>query len=805
MSYIIQKAMVIGSGTMGAGIAGHLANAGIPVYLVDIVPDKLTPEEEKQGLRLDDPKVRNRIVDQGLAFLKKSRPPGLFSPTKMELITAGNLEDDFGWAGEADWIIEVVVENLEVKQKVMARIETARKEGCIVSTNTSGIPIHRIAEGRSVEFKAHFLGTHFFNPARYLKLLELIPTPDTDSHLVAFLKGFGERRLGKTAVIAKDTPNFIANRVGVVSGRAALNYALRNNFTIEEVDAVTGTLIGHPKTASFRLMDLVGGDISKHVSGNLYEAISHDPFREQLLGPIKEVTDRMVEQGFLGNKSGQGFYKKVKGADGKKAYQVLDLKTLTYRDQKKTEIKVIGKAKKIRPLGERFRFLVGQEDRYSRLIWHDAAFSFSYCSHMVPEITDALYGIDDAMKAGFLHRKGPFEIWDALGVADTVARMEQEGFSVAPWVKKMLQGGASSFYKKEGNALHYWDPATGSYQPVPVDPYVLLLSDRKAEGGLIKGNQSASLIDLGDGVLCVEFHSKMNSLDPEILNMCDQALEELEKDHIGLVIGNQGSNFCAGADILAIVMAAENKQWDFIDRAIKDMQNQLLRLRYSPKPVVAAPFGMTLGVGVEIAMAADRMCASAESYMGLVQVGVGLVPAGGGCAQMIQRVISPAMKMAHSDPLPFLMKVFETVGMAKISASAAQAREFGFLKESDRLVMNGDHLLKEAKRTVMQMSAAGYAPPARTRSVYALGARGMALLMQGATSMVWSGHISEYDKHIGQKLAYILSGGPLSAPQWVDEQYILDLEREVFLSLCGEEKTLARIKHMLTTGNPLRN
>jgi 3-hydroxyacyl-CoA dehydrogenase len=552
-------------------------------------------------------------------------------------------------------------------------------------------------------------------------------------------------------------------------------------------------------------MDLVGADISQHVSGNLYEAIPHDPFREHLLGPIKDLTDRMVEHGFLGNKSGQGFYKKVKGADGKKTYQVLDLKTMAYRDQQKPEIPVIAEAKKIKSLGERFRFLVEQEDRYGRLIWHDASFSFSYCSHLIPEISDSLYGIDDAMKSGFMHRMGPFEIWDALGVSNTMARMENDGFAVAPWVKDMLKSGASSFYKKEGNAVYYWDTASASYKPVPVDPFILLLADRKNEGYVIKENPSASLIDLGDGVLCVEFHTKMNSLDPDILNMCDRALEEIEKDHVGLVIGNQGGNFCAGANILAIVMAAENKQWDYIEKAIKDMQDKFLRLRYSPKPVVAAPFGMTLGGGAEVAMAADRICASAETYMGMVEVGVGLVPAGGGCSQMIQRVISPAMKMANSDPLPFLMKVFETVAMAKVSGSAAQAGELGFLKESDQLVMNGDHLLNEAKRLVLEISAAGYTPPAPTKSVYAVGARGMAFLSQGVTSMVWSRHISEYDKHIGQKLAYILSGGSLSAPQWVPEQYILDLEREVFLSLCGEEKTIARIKHMLTTGRPLRN
>jgi 3-hydroxyacyl-CoA dehydrogenase len=805
MGFQIKKAMVIGSGVMGGGIAGHLANAGIPVYLVDIVPFKLTPAEEAKGLTLQSPVVRNRIVNQGVDFLKKSKPPGLFSPTRMELVTVGNMEDNFVWIKEADWIIEVVVENLKIKHEVMAKIEGARKPGSIVSTNTSGLPIHQIAEGRGDEFKKHFLGTHFFNPARYLKLLEIIPTPQTDPALVDFMTKFGERRLGKTMVLCKDTPNFIANRVASITGTSAINYALQNDLTVEEVDAVTGPLIGHPKTATFRLQDLVGLDIASHVAGNLYPAIPGDPYRDAIQGPVKDLTGKMVEKGWLGNKAKQGFYKKVKGPDGKKDTLVLDLKTFEYHPQQKPDIPWLKQAKAIETLPERIKFISRQQDKTGRMIAYNTAQALSYCAWLIPEISDDLYAVDDAVRAGFFHELGPFEIWDILGVKETAEKMEAEGFRVVDWVKDMIAAGGETFYNKDGIRRLYWDLKSKSYQPIPVDPNVIVLRDLKETRGVLKKNFSSSLIDLGDDVLGLEFHSKMNALDPDIFAMGYTALEELEKGWTGLVIGNQGENFSVGANVFNVVMAAENKMWDEISQGVKTMQDLLVGFRYCAKPVVAAPFGMALGGGAEVAMAADRICAAGESYMGLVEVGVGLLPAGGGCRELLRRVVTPPMKRADSDPLPFLGKVFENIAMAKVSASALQAQEMGFLTEGDRIIMKGEHVLTEAKREVLAMAAAGYAPPPRTRSIYALGQRGIAALTIMVQSMLWGDFISEYDMFIAKKIAYVLSGGDLSAPQWVDEQVILDLEREGFLSLLGQEKTIARIKHLLMTGKPLRN
>jgi 3-hydroxyacyl-CoA dehydrogenase len=805
MGYQIKKAIVIGSGVMGGGIAGHLANAGIPVYLVDIVPFKLTPDEEAKGLTFKSPVVRNRIVNQGVDFLKKSKPPGLFSPTRMELITVGNMEDNFDWVKEADWIIEVVVENLKIKHEVMSKIEAARRPGSIVSTNTSGLPIVQIAEGRSDEFKAHFLGTHFFNPARYMKLLEIIPTPQTDPDLVDFMMKFGERRLGKTMVLCKDTPNFIANRVASINGTSAINYVLQNDFTVEEVDAVTGPLIGHPKTATFRLQDLVGLDIASHVSNNLYPAIPEDPFREAIQGPVKELTGKMVEKGWLGNKAKQGFYKSIKGPEGKKDYLILDLKTLEYRPQQKPNIPWVKQAKGIESLPDRLKFIHQQDDRVARLIWNNTAVDLSYCAYLIPEIADVFYAVDDAVRGGFFHELGPFEIWDVLGVKETAAKMEAEGFKVAAWVKEMIAAGGENFYKKDGVRKLFWDWKSRSYQPIPVDPNVIVLRDLKEVKGVLKKNFSASLIDLGDDVLCLEFHAKMNALDPDIFAMGYTALEELEKGYAGLVIGNQGENFSVGANVFNVVMAAEAKQFDQIELGVKSMQDLLMNFRYCGKPVVAAPFGMALGGGAEVAMAADRICAAGETYMGLVEVGVGLLPSGGGCRELLKRVVSPAMKMADSDPLPFLGKVFENIAMAKVSASALQAQEMGFLTGSDRIIMKGDQVLAEAKREVLALAAAGYAPPPRTKSIYALGQRGIAALSIMVQSMRWGDFVSDYDMFIAKKIAYVLSGGDLSAPQWVDEQYILDLEREAFLSLLGQEKTIERIKHLLMTGKPLRN
>jgi len=721
------------------------------------------------------------------------------------LITTGNMEDNFDWVKEADWIIEVVVENLKIKHEVMSKIEASRKSGSIVSTNTSGLPIVQIAEGRSDEFKAHFLGTHFFNPARYMKLLEIIPTPQSDPNLVDFMMKFGERRLGKTMVLCKDTPNFIANRVASINGTSAINYVLQNDFTVEEVDAVTGPLIGHPKTATFRLQDLVGLDIASHVANNLYPAIPEDPFREAIQGPVKELTGKMVEKGWLGNKAKQGFYKMIKGPEGKKDYLILDLKTLEYRPQQKPNIPWVKQAKGIESLPDRLKFIHQQDDRVAGLLWNNTALDLSYCAYLIPEIADVYYAVDDAVRGGFFHELGPFEIWDILGVKETAAKMEAEGFKVAAWVKEMIAAGGESFYKKDGVRKLFWDLKSRSYQPIPVDPNVIVLRDLKETKGVLKKNFSASLIDLGDDVLCLEFHSKMNALDPDIFAMGYTALEELEKGYAGLVIGNQGENFSVGANVFNVVMAAEAKQFDQIEQGVKGMQDLLMNFRYCSKPVVAAPFGMALGGGAEMAMAADRICAAGETYMGQVEVGVGLLPAGGGCRELLKRVVTPAMKRADSDPLPFLGKVFENIAMAKVSASALQAQEMGFLTESDRIIMKGEQVLAEAKREVLALAAAGYAPPPRTKSIYALGQRGIAALSIMVQSMRWGDFISDYDMFIAKKIAYVLSGGDLSAPQWVDEQYILDLEREGFLSLLGQEKTIERIKHLLMTGKPLRN
>jgi 3-hydroxyacyl-CoA dehydrogenase len=806
MGYQIKRAMVIGSGVMGGGIAGHLANAGISVYLVDIVPRQLTPQEEAKGLTLKSPAVRNRIVNQGMEFLKKSKPSGLFSSSRMELITAGNMEDNWDWIKEVDWIIEVVVENLAVKHQVMARIEETRKPGSIVSTNTSGLPIGEIAQGRSDEFKAHFLGTHFFNPARYLKLLEIIPTPQTNPELTRFMMQFGERRLGKTMVLCKDTPNFIANRIASITGTSSMNYVLQNDYTIEEVDAITGPLVGHPKTASFKLQDLVGLDVSSHVANNLYPAIPHDPFRDAIVGPVKELTGKMVEKGWLGKKTKQGFYKKTKTPEGKKANLVLDLKTMEYRPEQKPDLPLIKQAKAIESLPERFRFLVKQDDRMGRLIWNGTALALAYAASVVPEISDNLYSIDTAVKTGFFHEMGPFEIWDALGVKETADRMEADGFKVAPWVKEMLRAGGETFYKKEGVKKSYWDQNSKRYQPMPVDPHLLILADRKAEAGVLQSNPSASLIDLGDGVLCLEFHSKMNSLDTDIVAMGETALDYLDKNYTGLVIGNEASNFCVGANVFNVLVAADAKQWNELDKEMKRMQDLMMAFRYSSKPVVAAPIGMALGGGAEVCMAADRVCVAAETYLGQVEVGVGLVPGAGGCRELLKRVVSPVMKVStEMDPLPLVLKVFQAIAMAKVSTSALEAREMGFLTDCDQILMKGEHRLAQAKQMVLDMAAAGYAPPPRTKNVYAIGSRGLAAMTIGLKGMLWSGYVSDYDLLVSKKIAYILSGGALSAPQWVDEQLILDLEREAFLSLLGQEKTIDRIKHMLTTGKPLRN
>lgn len=804
MTYRINRAVVIGSGTMGGGIAAHLANAGIHAVLLDIVPDKLTPEEEKKGLKLDSRAVRNRIVQTGWDRVVKSSPPALMTKNAADLVTLGNLEDDFAAVSEADWIIEVIIEKLEPKQQLMERIEATRKPGSIVSTNTSGIPVSQIAAGRSDEFKQHFLGTHFFNPPRYMKLLELIPTTETKAEVVQFVREFAEERLGKGVVIAKDTPNFIANRIGTMGGAAAMKYIVDEGYSIEEVDALTGSLIGNPKSGTFRLGDIVGIDVMVNVAHNLYSAVPDDESREYLLAPAP--VQGLIERGMLGQKSGTGFYKTVKGEGGKKEFWVLDWETGEHRAPRDVDLPIIRQAKKQGDLPARLKFLVSQgEDRGGKLIASTVLPMLAYAARRVPEISDHLYDVDNALRWGFAKELGPFQMWDAIGVADGIKLMQDRNIPVADWVQQMLAAGNSSFYRQAEGVQQVFSPVTMSYEAVPQSKWAIDLDELRAAGKEVARNDSASLLDLGDGVLCFEFHSKMNALDSDINAMGMQAIELLKDDRwVGMVVGNQGKDFCVGANIFMLLVAAQSEQYDQVEALVRQGHELMMAMRYSPKPVVTAPFGRVLGGGSEVVMHGGRVCAAAESYIGLVEVGVGLIPGAGGVKEFVRRVISPAMKAPDADPTSYLRRVFEQIGTAKVGASAFEAREHGFLSEADRIVMNNDDLLGRAKQFVLDLAEAGYMPPQREK-LYAAGRDGLAAMRVGVWMMQQGGYISEYDAVVGNRLAYVIAGGDLSGPQWVDEEFFLDREREMFLELVREPKTMERITHMLQHNKPLRN
>lgn len=807
MKYKIHNAVVIGAGTMGAAIAAHLANAGVPVTLLDIVPNSLTPDEEQKGLTLDDSAVRNRIVREGLERAVKSRPASFFTEDFVGLVSTGNLEDDFDVISSTDWVIEAIIENLDIKKGLMERIDAIRSPNTIISTNTSGIPVASIAEGRSDGFRQHFLGTHFFNPPRYLKLLEVIPTPDTLLEVLHFVSHFCEYQLGKGIVPAKDTPNFIANRLGFGSGAFALDFILENGYTVEEVDAITGPPIGNPKTATFRLIDLVGIDVWNHVGRNLAPAIQHDEHAQRYLNSdrVNQLIQTLVERGSLGNKVKEGFYKQVM-VDGKKAFWSLNLQTLEYQEPGKPRFESIGKAKDEDDLGERLKILLGSDDKAGRLVRALTFQSFAYASECIPEIADTPKPIDDAMRWGFGRQAGPFETWDKLGVAETAQAMKEAGFPPAPWVDQMLADGIATFYQVENESkVAVYNPIVGAYDPIPRPPELIVLKELKSAGKIVKKNLGASVIDLGDGVACIEFHTKMNALDDDILKMINEALDLAEAGEFdGLVIGNQAEAFSAGANIFGIVMAAQNEMWDQLEGVIKLLQDVNMRMRYFPQPVVAAPAGLVLGGGVEIMMHASRIVAAAETYIGQVEIGVGVIPAGGGTKELLRRILNPAMQTQNVEPLPFLQRIFELIGLAKVATSAEEARKFGFLSAPDRVVMNRDHLIAEAKREVLNMVAAGYRAPLPEK-IYAAGRDGLAALKVSVYMMEEGGYITEHEHHIANKLGYVMMGGELSKPTWVNEQYILDLEREAFLSLCGEKKTQERMWHMLQKGKPLRN
>ena len=806
MKYQIHNAVVIGAGTMGAAVAAHLANAGVPVTLLDIVPHKLTSKEQKRGLTLDDPQVRNRIVRDGLQSAIKSKPASFFSKEFNTLVTTGNLEDDFDVISHTDWVIEAIIENLEIKRDLMARIDAIRAPHTIVSTNTSGIPVASIAEGLSDGFRGHFLGTHFFNPPRYLKLLEVIPTADTLPEVVEFISRFGEYRLGKGIVPAKDTPNFIGNRLFAGWVAFQMDYILEHQYTVPEVDAITGPPIGHPKTATFRLFDLIGMDVWAHVSKNLAPLISHDEYAMQYMSSerVKELITTMVDNGWLGNKTKQGFYKLVK-VDGKKEFWPLDLQKMEHVEPTKPRFASIGKAKDETGLGDRLKVIMDGDDRASELVRTFTYQSLFYAAHLIPEIADTPKPMDDAMRWGFGHQAGPFEIWDMPGVAETADAIQAAGFPAPDWVGTMLESGFASFYDYDGpTIIGVYNPGSKGYDPITKPQGMVILDQSKAAGKVIKKNPGASLIDIGDGVACVEFHTKMNALDEDIITMIIEGLDRTERDFDGLVIGNEADNFSAGANLFMVVMAAQNGLWDQLEAALKRGQDTYMRMRYFPKPVVVAPAGLALGGGAEMPMHASRIVAAAELYTGLVEFGVGVIPAWGGTKEILRRIMNPAMRTPNANYLPYLQRAFEQIGFAKVATSAAEAREMGILGPCDRIVMNRDYLLTEAKREVLNMVANGYAPPIPEK-IFAAGRDALSALRVSVYMLREGQFISDQDKLIGEKLGSVLTGGELSQPAWVPEQYILDLEREAFLSLCGTEKTQERLWHTLQTGKPLRN
>ncbi|MFN2532344.1 MAG: 3-hydroxyacyl-CoA dehydrogenase/enoyl-CoA hydratase family protein [Pyrinomonadaceae bacterium] len=800
----IEKAAVLGAGTMGAQIAAHLANARLPTLLLDIAPRELTPDEQAKGLTLQSKDVRNRIARNGLEAAKKAKPAAFFTPALASLVSVGNFDDDLSKLQDCDLIVEAVVENLEIKRSLFERLETRRRSGCIVASNTSGIPIHLLAEGRSEDFKKHFLGLHFFNPPRYLHLVELIRTEWTLPEVSCFIFGFLDQRLGKGVVPAKDRPNFIANRIGTFGALLTIKTMLDDGYSIEEVDRMTGPAVGRPKTATFRTFDLVGLDVFTHVIKNLYAALPEDEQREMFVVP--DLLAKMVQRGQLGNKTKGGFYRKQKGEGDKREIWTLDVASLDYRPSEKVTLPALEMARNIEETSERIKTLVWGKDRVAAFLWKTLSGTLNYAAKRIPEIADSVVEIDRAMCWGFGWELGPFEVWDAIGVAQSVSRMKEEKVAVAPHVEQMLAGGATSFYKTESGQQFYFDFKSSRYAPLTEPVGTIVLKSIKERQNVIKKNAGASLIDIGDGVACLEFHSKMNAIGGDTLEMLNFALGEVDKNFSGLVVGNQGPNFCVGANLMLMLMEAQEENWEDLDMMVRVFQRSTMSLRYSPKPVVVAPFQMVFGGGCEMVLHADRARAAAETYIGLVEVGVGIIPAGGGTKEMLLRAMDSLPKgIDDADPFPFVKRAFETIAMAKVATSAEEARSLGFLSPYDGISMNSDRLIADAKKEVLALAASGYVAPQPRTDVLALGLPALSTLKLGIHQMKRAGYISDHDAQIGTQLARILTGGDLNHPTRVSEQYILDLEREAFLSLIGTRKTQERIGHMLKTGKPLRN
>jgi 3-hydroxyacyl-CoA dehydrogenase len=801
MNKKINKVAVLGSGIMGSRIACHFANIGVEVLLLDIAPQDLLPDEVAKGLSTDHPSVKNRIVNAALQQAIKTNPSPVYTKDTVNRITTGNFDDDMAKIAGVDWIIEVVVENLDIKKKVFEQVEKFRKHGTLVTSNTSGIPIHLMAEGRSDDFKANFCGTHFFNPPRYLRLLEVIPTPYTQPALVDFIMNYGDKFLGKTTVLCKDTPAFIANRVGVYAIMALLHLVEKLDLTVEEVDKFTGPALGRPKSATFRTSDLVGLDTMIKVSKGLYDSCPEDKAHDLFKLPAYVV--KMEENKWLGDKTNQGFYKKTKTAEGRTEILSLDLKTLEYRPQQKVKSATLELTKPMESVRERMKVFAAGKDKAAEVFRSSFFGLFEYVSDRIPEISDELFRIDDAMRAGFGWELGPFEVWDAVGIAESLEGMKTYGHKAAAWVHELLDAGHTSFYKVEDGVKKYYDIPTKTYKALPGADSFVILDNIRQQKTLWK-TAGASIIDLGDGILNVEFHSKMNTIGSDTLQAINKAIDMAEKDYRGVVIGNDGANFSAGANVGMIFMMAVEQEWDELNIAIRYFQNTSMRIRYSSIPVVVAPHNLALGGGCEFSLHADHVQINAETYMGLVEFGVGVIPGGGGCKEFALR----ASDEFKDDQIVqnVLKDRFLTIGMAKVSTSAAEALELGYLhKDKFSITMNRSRLIADAKAKAIELADAGYTKPVPRKDIRVLGKQGLGIVYAGANTM-YSGHyISEHDKKISEKLGYVLCGGDLSSPTEVSEQYLLDLEREAFLSLCGERKTLERIQSIVTKGRPLRN
>jgi len=797
----IKKVAIIGSGIMGSGIACHFANIGVDVLLLDIVPRELNDKEKAQGLSLEDKVVRNRLVNNALTASLKSKPSPIYHKKFADRITTGNLEDDIAKVKDVDWIMEVVVERLDIKQQVFEKLEKHRTPGTIISSNTSGIPIKFMNEGRSEDFRKHFAVTHFFNPPRYLKLFEVVPGPDCMPEITDFLMEYGERFLGKTSVLAKDTPAFIGNRIGIFGIQSLFHQVKALGLTVEEVDKLTGPVIGRPKSATFRTVDVVGLDTLVHVANGIYDNCPND--EAHALFKLPDFISTMMENKWLGSKTGQGFYKKSVNADGKKQILALDLDTMEYRPSKKAKFATLELTKTIDKPIDRFRVLVDGKDKAGEFYRKNFGAMFAYVQHRIPEISDELYRIDDAMKAGFGWENGPFEIWDAVGIKKGIELMKAEGHQPAAWVTEMLEQGETAFYTVKDGASYYYDiPAKTQVKKPGQEAFIILDNIRKSNE--VFKNSGVVIEDLGDGILNCEFQSKMNSIGGDVLAGLNKAVDLAEKDFDGLVIGNQAANFSVGANIGMIFMMAVEQEYDELNMAIKYFQDTVMRMRYSSIPTVVAPHGMSLGGACELSMHADKVVAAAETYIGLVEFGVGVIPGGAGSKEMALRASDTFNK--GDVELNVLQEYFLTVGMAKVATSAYEAFDLGILQQGkDLVVVNKDRQIATAKAHARLMADAGYTQPVRRKDVKVLGKQALGMFLVGTDSMEASHFISEHDQKIANKLAYVMAGGDLSEPTLVTEQYLLDLEREAFLSLCTERKTLERIQHMLKTGKPLRN